>query len=391
MDGIFGSDQTDHSGIDAVLSTLTERFAATAAEHDRSGRIAHQNFVALHEARLLGLTVDRRFGGCGAGLGQAARVIGRIAEGDPATALILTMQYLQLAAATRSGRWPESVLRTVSQDAVRDGALINALRVEPELGTPARGGLPETIARRSGDGWRIGGRKLYSTGSHALRWGVVWARTDETAPRVGGFLVALSSPGVSIEPSWNQLGMRATESHTVILEDVAIPPDHAVDVRTPEQWRGSDPVQSVWGSVAIAALYDGIARAAHRWLLDFLRARAPGNLGAPLASLPRFHELVGGIEALLLVNRRLIASVVDAEARGEPIDAAEAGLIKAVITDNAIKAVESGLAAIGNPGLSRDNPLERHYRDVLCARIHTPQRDAALTLAGRLALQGEPA
>ena len=387
MDGIFGSAPTDHSGIDATLTTLTERFAATAAEHDRSGRIAVQNLAALHEAGLLGLTVDRRFGGSGAGLGQVARVIGRIAEGDPATALILAMHYLQLAAATRSGRWPEAVLRMVSQGAVRDGALINALRVEPGLGTPARGGLPETIARRSGASWRVSGRKLYSTGSYALRWGVVWGHTDEARPRVGSFLVGLSSPGISIEPSWNQLGMRATESHTVVLDDVAIPLEHAVDAREPEAWGGADAVQSLWGSVTVAALYDGIARAAHRWLLDFLRARAPGNLGAPLASLPRFHELVGSIEALLLVNRRLITNVVDAEARGEAIGAAEAGLIKAVVTDNAIKAVESGLAAIGNPGLSRDNPLERHYRDVLCARIHTPQRDAALTLAGRLALE----
>jgi len=87
------------------------------------------------------------------------------------------------------------------------------------------------------------------------------------------------------------------------------------------------------------------------------------------------------------VNRRLIASFVDTEESGGSFGPAEGGLLKSVVTENAIKAVEIGLAAIGNPGLSRDNPLERHYRDVLCARIHTPQRDAALSAAGRLALQ----
>ena len=40
----------------------------------------------------------------------------------------------------------------------------------------------------------------------------------------------------------------------------------------------------------------------------------------------------------------------------------------------------------GNPGLARANPLERHYRDVLCARIHTPQDDSIRLTAGRLAL-----
>jgi alkylation response protein AidB-like acyl-CoA dehydrogenase len=61
-------------------------------------------------------------------------------------------------------------------------------------------------------------------------------------------------------------------------------------------------------------------------------------------------------------------------------------LIKYVVTENAISAVQKAVAAIGNPALSRDNPLERHLRNVLCARIHTPQADAALGLSGRLSL-----
>jgi alkylation response protein AidB-like acyl-CoA dehydrogenase len=41
---------------------------------------------------------------------------------------------------------------------------------------------------------------------------------------------------------------------------------------------------------------------------------------------------------------------------------------------------------VGNPGLSRANPLERHHRDVLCSRVHTPQNDMILLAAGRQAL-----
>ena len=55
-------------------------------------------------------------------------------------------------------------------------------------------------------------------------------------------------------------------------------------------------------------------------------------------------------------------------------------------TANAIRAVETGIALIGNPGLSRHHPIERHYRDVLCSRIHTPQNDAILVAAGKGAL-----
>jgi len=60
--------------------------------------------------------------------------------------------------------------------------------------------------------------------------------------------------------------------------------------------------------------------------------------------------------------------------------------VKYTVTSNAIRTLELALQLSGNHGLSRNNPLERHYRDVLCSRIHTPQNDSILTAAGRAAL-----
>jgi alkylation response protein AidB-like acyl-CoA dehydrogenase len=62
--------------------------------------------------------------------------------------------------------------------------------------------------------------------------------------------------------------------------------------------------------------------------------------------------------------------------------------VKTVVADNAIAAVEQAVALCGNHALTRTNPLERHLRDVLCARIHSPQADSALVAAGRAALAG---
>jgi alkylation response protein AidB-like acyl-CoA dehydrogenase len=49
--------------------------------------------------------------------------------------------------------------------------------------------------------------------------------------------------------------------------------------------------------------------------------------------------------------------------------------------------MEQAVALVGNNGLTRRNPLERHYRDVLCARVHTPQDDSVTVAAGRAVLQ----
>ena len=69
-----------------------------------------------------------------------------------------------------------------------------------------------------------------------------------------------------------------------------------------------------------------------------------------------------------------------------PLSAIEANSVKLTVTNNAVAAVEEALSLTGNHGLSRTNPLERHYRDVLCGRVHTPQDDSIRSAAGRLAL-----
>ena len=366
--------------LDAVLPRLTARFAETAAAHDADASFPHENFAALHEAGLLALTAPPEYGGQGADLAAAVRVIGAVAQAEPATALVLAMQYLLHGSLAGRAGWPEHLKRRVVQDAVEDGALINNLRVEPELGTPARGGLPATVARRTAEGWRLSGRKVYATGIPALTWMVVWARTDDPAPLVGAFLVNRDTPGWRIEETWDHTGLRASGSHDVVFEDALIPLDQALSPQPPDAPPSFDPKVAIWSPTLIAALYDGVARAGREWLVRWALERTPANLGAPLASLPRFHELVGGIDALLLQNRALLASATRGDLR--PV---EAGLAKHLVTENAIEAVGQAIAAAGNPGLSRHNALQRHYRDVLCGRVHTPQGDMALAAAGRAA------
>lgn len=298
------------------------------------------------------------------------------------------MTYHYHASPHRAQGWPAGIYEALAADAVAGRGLIGGLRVEPELGTPVRGGLPATTARRTADGWAISGTKIYSTGSTGLDWYSVWARTDEDAPRVGNFLIRAGSPGVVIEPAWDHLGMRATVSHAVHFTDTPTPLDHAVDIRLPEQWAtgAGDPGLAIWNALAISTIYDGVARAARDWLARYLNDRRPSNLGASLATLPRVQEKFGEIEAVLQVNATLIRDAATRYDGGDPPTAIAVNSVKHVVTTNAIRAVEIGLELTGNPGLSRNNPLERHYRDILCSRIHSPQTDTILLAAGRAAL-----
>ena len=382
-------------------TSFVAELAVHAAEVDRAGAFPWESLDALHAAGLLAITARLEDGGEDATLARCAELVRQAGRGCASTALIFAMQLIHLRASA-SPVWPAHLRAQIGRSAGRFGALINALRVEPALGTPARGGVPETVARQTAEGWSISGRKIYSTGAPGLTWMLVFARveprgspdvkpggspnTDKATLRMGQFLVPASSPGIRIDETWDQLGLRGSGSHDVVFEDAVVPLDHAVDLRVPADWARPDPVGIAWNNLLIAALYTGVAEAARDWVVSFLRDRTPANLGAPLATLPRMQEAVGRIEALMLTNRRLIAgAAADADA-GRPPPPSESGLLKTVAAENAIAAVQAAVQLAGNHGLSRANPLERHLRDVLCARVHTPQPDAAFTAAGHAAL-----
>jgi alkylation response protein AidB-like acyl-CoA dehydrogenase len=369
-----------------VPATALDRIAAAAGRHDREASIPHDSLALLHRAGLSGLTVPTRLGGGGAGLGHAADVVAAVGGACASTALVLAMQLLHQRRLAEGDEFSPAVGDRVGRAAVEQGHLINALRVEPALGTPARGGLPETVARRTPDGFRISGRKIYSTGAPGLAWLLVWARTDDAVPLVGSFLVPAAARGVRIEETWDHLGLRASGSHDVVLEDVAIPLDHAGRLAPASEWTRGDPAAAAWNVVLIGAVYTGVARAARDWIVRFLHDRRPANLGASLATLPRMQEAMGAIEERLAVNAALLDAAAQAADLGTPHPPLTLNLFKTTLAENAVRAVEQAVVLAGNHALSRQNPLERHLRDVLCARIHTPQVDTAHIAAGRAAL-----
>ena len=300
--------------------------------------------------------------------------------------------YLQVLADDSFGLDP-AVRARVFSSALAGPALINALRVEPELGTPARGGVPATRAVPTADGFRLSGRKIFSTGSYGLRGCVVWAATTEDDPagqRSGPFLVPADAPGITIVETWDHLGMRASASHDVVFEDDADParprgraaPGRRVDP-------GLRPAHVMgWMIVLLLSVYDGVAQAARDWLVGYLtNARRPTS-ARRWPSLPRFQARSARSRHSCRQRGLLGSLAATSTPAARPAERAGArpGWRRPSSPATSI-AVQRAVALIGNAGLTRHNPLQRHLRDVLCGRIHTPQDDAMLDAAGRAALE----
>ncbi|MBR8329646.1 acyl-CoA dehydrogenase family protein, partial [Burkholderia cenocepacia] len=104
---VADADETNDARLAALLERLAPELAADAARNDIDGRFPHENFARLHRAGLIAQVVPREHGGAGATLAQASRIVAAVAGADPATALVLTMTYLQHRALGRAdNRWP---------------------------------------------------------------------------------------------------------------------------------------------------------------------------------------------------------------------------------------------------------------------------------------------
>ncbi|MGV2126809.1 acyl-CoA dehydrogenase family protein [Agrobacterium vitis] len=366
---------------DQTLLDATVRIVAEAApDADRSGQFPWTGIRAVHDSGFLESTVATRYGGQGRTLYDAAQILAALGRGDPSVALISAMTiFNHLGQASRS-HWPEDLYQRLLAEAKQRPLLLNAARVEPELGSPARGGLPATRARRTATGWSITGRKRFVTGAHGLTHFLVWAHTDETPTRVGTFIVPNGLPGISVIENWNSLGMRATGSHDVDYSDVEIPLEHVLDLTGTEIAQQDNRGHAAM-TLALTAIYLGVAEAAQAAFNHFVHSRVPSNLGHPIARTERFITLSGEIDLLVGGARQII---FDALLSGQ--DDAERLMRARLIAGRQVRsAVEIAVRGIGNPGLNADIGLERHFRDIQAVLVHAPQEDTSLSILGRAA------
>jgi alkylation response protein AidB-like acyl-CoA dehydrogenase len=367
-----------------ALARLTATLAATAGHYDRTAEFPWEPIQAVHDAGILTLGVGPEYGGRATSATELARVLQALGRGDPSVALLAAMTMFQHVQQARLRKWPDALYRKVVEDSLKGPVLLNAVRAEPELGAPARGGLPATKIRRTSDGWVLNGRKAYGTGSEGLAHHMVWAATEDDNPLIGHAIVPGDAPGITVIRTWDHFGLRASSTHDIVYENVELPAENFPGVPVAEASAEAAGFGAV--GITVTALYVGVARAAQEFFLTFANERVPTALGRPIATTERIQTVAGEIEAQIVQAEEVLYGLAARIDAGDAEAQRRAVVAKLLITRSIITAVQTALAAIGNPGLTRHNPLERHYRDIQCSRVHPPQDDAALIIAGRRTL-----
>lgn len=376
----------------ATAGELAPRFAERAVAHDRDGTFPAADFDDLRDAGLLGLMVPERLGGSGASFAEYADVAMTLARGNAATALVfnmhtsitgamaLTRDDLPLALGVpeeyfeRRDEW----LRTAAKGAFYAVAM-------SERGAGSRLSKIVTAYEPESDsagnpGWRIRGTKTFCSGAGHADAYLVAARSE--AGDISQFLVP-AGPGLTVEETWDSLGMRATGSHDMHL-DVQVPAEALIGG---VEGLGLLLAQAMpqWLVASYSAVYAGVALAAVEAGAEYVRERG-------LEKLPMVRARLGRADA----QAHAAAQVVREAAARVDTDPGSAETnrwvwrAKLVAGDTAVAVASSVLEACGTAATRRGSTVERLYRDARCGALQPATSDVCADWLGFAALGLDP-
>ena len=270
--------------------------------------------------------------------------------------------------------------RRIARMVVQDRCLIAGNFSEP-VTTALIGERPlKTRARRVDAGYSVSGRKMFASMLEAADYVLVMAYPDEATGPFAGIILMLPRviEGRSVDPNWDVLGMRATRSDSLILDECRLP-DSAVVFRSHDM-RSFRHAYLNWFWGSYTAVYLGLAAAAYDELRRVAHARQPEGYAQPLAYHPdvRRHvaEISVDLEAARLITYRS-AWLSDTEG---PTAETTAALYRAkyMVGEAVTRITRTALTLGGAHGIFKGSRLEQLFRDGALAPLQPPQADFCL-------------
>jgi SfnB family sulfur acquisition oxidoreductase len=358
----------------AVAQALAERFAATASERDSERLLPFAEMDALAQSGLLAITIPEEYGGLDVSNAALAEITAILAEADGSIGQIPQNHFYILEALRVDGS--EDQKRYFFGRALAGDRFGNALS---ERGTKTVGHYNTRITR-DGPGYRINGRKFYSTGVLFADWITVFA-LDEADKLVMAF-VPKGTEGVEIIDDWDGFGQRTTGSGTTALNNVYVNADHVVLHH--KGFERPTTIGSV-GQIIHAGVDLGIARAAFAETLDFVKTRSRPWMDS---GVERASEDPLTITKVGQIAIRLEAAAATVERAGRKVDAAQVettekrvieatlavAAAKVLTTEIAIEATNTLFELAGTASVKLDLNLDRHWRNARTHTLHDPVR-----------------
>jgi SfnB family sulfur acquisition oxidoreductase len=358
----------------ATARALAETFKQQSALRDRERRLPHIELEQFSRSGLWGISVPKTFGGAGVSSVTLAEVIRIISAADGSLGQIPQNHFYALEVLRVNGS-PEQQKRLYAE-VLAGQRFGNALA---ELGTKTAHDRTTRLSR-DGHGWRINGRKFYSTGAlYAQR--IPTSVIDDDGIQQLAFVPA-NAAGLSVIDDWSGFGQRTTGSGSVVFENVYVDADDVVPFQTAfERPTTVGPL----AQILHAAIDTGIARAAYEDALHFVRTRTRPWIDSGVEKAVDDPLTLHGFGKLSI---RLHAAEALLERSGEYLDRAQAETTaenlaqasvavaeaRAISTEISLAASSTLFELAGSQATLAEHGLDRHWRNARVHTLHDPVR-----------------
>ena len=351
-----------------ALQQTIRQFAAAevapgARERDEQARFPHELIPKMAQLGLFGMMVPQTYEGAGLDGISAAIVIEELARADAAVALIVA-SHNSLCAGHISNFGTEAQKRKYLVSLARGEKLGAWALTEPGSGSDASS--LKTRARLVGDVWVIDGEKFFTTQGSTAGVYVILASTEPSlgSRGISAFIVERGTPGLIVVRVENKLGVRASDTAQLHLDEVRVPQENLLG----ELNQGFKDALSILdgGRIGIGAIAVGIARAALEEATRYARERK--QFGKAIAEFEAIQWMLADMAteidaARLLVHR---AAYLRDQRRAFKRAASEAKLFA---SEAAAKATNRAVQIHGGYGYVKDYPVERYFRDAKFCEI----------------------
>lgn len=364
---------TEDEAIDCA-KTLAAKIAGGASERDRQRILPHDEMELVARSGLFGVTVPDEFGGADISNPFLAEVIAILSQADSSIGQIPQNHFYILEVLRLAGS--DEQKRFFFSRALAGEHFANALA---EVGTQSTGEI-ETQLVPDRAGYRLNGRKYYSTGALFCDWIAVFALDADG--RMVMAIVPRDADGITIVDDWAGFGQRISASGTVTIDNVYVPADCVVGQNG--VFHHPNTFGSL-GQILHAAVDLGIARAAFADMVAFVRTRSRGNrsLGIEAANsdpltIARTGSVAVKIEAAGAMLERAGRQLDIAQISPSPETYAQASLAvaaaKVLTTEAALDASNAIFELSGTSSTDERLNLDRHWRNARTHTVHDPVR-----------------
>jgi alkylation response protein AidB-like acyl-CoA dehydrogenase len=352
---------------EAIRRTVREFAEAEIRPHvlewDENQHFPRELFPKMGELGFTGVLFPEEYGGAGLGYVEYFIIITEISRVDGAIGLSLAAH--NSLCSNHIYQYGNEQQRQEYLTPLARGEKLGAWALtEPGSGSDAS--AMRTVAVRRGNGWTINGSKNFITHGISGDIAVVLAFTNrEMRSRgISAFIVERGTPGFIAGRKENKLGVRASETASMIFEDCQIPQDNLLG----ERGRGFVNAMQILdgGRISIAALAIGIAQGAYESALKYAKERH--QFGQPIAEFEaiqfKLADMATQIDAARLLTLR--AAYRKDQKR---ITTKESAMAKLYASEMAVKVCEEAIQIHGGYGYLKDYPPEKHWRDAKICTI----------------------